>query len=166
MAEIDFESLYSYAMKGQFREALEAYNENPGALEAKITKAEDTVLHLAVYFGQTSFVRKVLEGINEEVCLNVLQMQNSKGNTPLHLAAEVGNVDMCHNMAKKDSKLICGRNLEGETPLFLAAFHGKREAFLCLHGLKQNCDDEEDSLVRKSNGDTILHSTISSECFG
>ncbi|KAK7332227.1 hypothetical protein VNO80_28976 [Phaseolus coccineus] len=166
MAEIDVESLFNYAMKGQFREALEAYNENPGALEAKITKAEDTVLHLAVYLGQTRFVRKVLDGINEEVCLNVLHMQNSKGNTTLHLAAEVGNVDMCYNMAKRDSTLICGRNFEGETPIFLAALHGKREAFLCLHGLKQNHEDEDDSLVRKSNGDTILHSTISSEYFG
>lgn len=167
MAEIDIESLFNYAMKGQWRETLEAYKKNPGALEAKITKAEDTVLHLAVYLGQTNFVREVLDGINEEVCLNVLQMQNSKGNTTLHLAAEVGNVDMCHNMAKRDSKLICARNLEGETPLFLAAVHGKREAFLCLHDLKQNHhDDEDDSLVTKSNGNTILHCTISSEHFG
>ncbi|BAT87366.1 hypothetical protein VIGAN_05072700 [Vigna angularis var. angularis] len=172
MAEIDVESLFNYAMKGQWRETLEAYNKNPGALEAKITKAEDTVLHLAVYLGQTNFVRKVLDGINEEVCLNVLHMQNLKGNTTLHLAAEVGNVDMCHNMAKRDSKLICARNLEGETPLFLAAVHGKREAFLCLHDLKQNHDDDDDdddedySLVKKSNGNTILHCTISSEHFG
>ncbi|ESW19846.1 hypothetical protein PHAVU_006G160200 [Phaseolus vulgaris] len=93
-------------------------------------------------------------------------MRNSKGNTTLHLAAEVGNVGMCYNMAKRDSKLIWGRNNEGETPLFLAALHGKKEAFLCLHSLKQNHDDEEDSLVRNSNGDTILHSAISSEYFG
>ena len=166
MAEIDVESIFHYAMKGQFREVLKAYNENHGALEAKITKAQDTVLHLAVYFGQTRFVRKVLDGINEEVCLNVLHMRNSKGNTTLHLAAEVGNVGMCYNMAKRDSKLIWGRNNEGETPLFLAALHGKKEAFLCLHSLKQNHDDEEDSLVRNSNGDTILHSAISSEYFG
>ncbi|CAJ1962275.1 unnamed protein product [Sphenostylis stenocarpa] len=166
MAEVDVEGLFSNAMNGQWREALEAYNKNPGALEAKITKTEDTVLHVAVYLGQTGFVRNVLDGINEEVCLNVLNMQNSKGNTPLHLAAEVGNVDMCHNIAKRDSKLICGRNLEGETPLFLAAVHGKRDAFLSLHGLKQNCDEdddaEDDSLAKKSNGDTILHSTIAS----
>ncbi|QCD77030.1 hypothetical protein DEO72_LG1g652 [Vigna unguiculata] len=169
MDEIDVESLFNYAMKGQWRETLEAYNKNPGALEAKITKAEDTVLHLAVYLGQTKFVRKVLDGINEEVCLNVLHMQNSKGNTTLHLAAEVGNVDMCHNMAKRDSKLISARNNEGETPLFLAAVHGEREAFFCLHHLKENHDDDEeedDSLVRKNNGNTILHCTISSEHFG
>ncbi|KHN33108.1 Serine/threonine-protein kinase ULK4, partial [Glycine soja] len=43
------ESLFKYAVKGQWREALEAYNKNLGALEAKITRVEDTVLHVAVY---------------------------------------------------------------------------------------------------------------------
>jgi hypothetical protein len=48
MAEIEFESLFNHAMRGQWREVLEAYEENPEVLEAKITKAEDTVLHIAV----------------------------------------------------------------------------------------------------------------------
>lgn len=169
MAEIDVESLFNYAVKGQWREALDAYNKNPETLEAKITKVEDTVLHVAVHVGQTCFVKSVLDNIDKEVSLNILCMQNSKGNTPLHLSAQLGNVELCHNMAKRDPKLVCFRNVEGETPLFLAAVHGKREAFFCLHENQQRRrDDEEDGslLVRKSNGDTILHSTIASEYFG
>lgn len=163
------ESLFKYAVKGQWREALDAYNKNPGALEAKITKVEDTVLHVAVHVGQTCFVKSVLDNIDKEVSLNILCMQNSKGNTPLHLSAQLGNVELCHNMAQRDPKLVCFPNVEGETPLFLAAVHGKREAFFCLHENQQRRrDDEEDGslLVRKSNGDTILHSTIVSEYFG
>jgi len=91
-------------------------------------------------------------------------MQNSKGNTPLHVAAELGNVDICNNIAKRDPILISYRNFEGETPLFLAAVYGKREAFICLHGRHQDKDDY--SVSRKNNGDTILHSAISSEYFG
>ncbi|KAG4971234.1 hypothetical protein JHK82_036901 [Glycine max] len=169
MAEMDVESLFNYAVKGQWREALDAYNKNPGALEAKITKVEDTVLHVAVHVGQTCFVKSVLDNIDKEVSLNILCMQNSKGNTPLHLSAQLGNVELCHNMAQRDPKLVCFPNVEGETPLFLAAVHGKREAFFCLHENQQRRrDDEEDGslLVRKSNGDTILHSTIASEYFG
>ncbi|KAH1102641.1 hypothetical protein GLYMA_13G214100v4 [Glycine max] len=169
MAEIDVESLFNYAVKGQWREALDAYNKNPETLEAKITKVEDTVLHVAVHVGQTCFVKSVLDNIDKEVSLNILCMQNSKGNTPLHLSAQLGNVELCHNMAKRDPKLVCFRNVEGETPLFLAAVHGKREAFFCLHENQQRRrDDEEDGslLVRKSNGDTILHSTVVSEYFG
>ncbi|KAK7303174.1 hypothetical protein RJT34_14076 [Clitoria ternatea] len=161
-------------MRGQWQEVLEAKKKNPATLEAKITKAEDTVLHIAIYVGQTSFVTSLLDNISQEVCCHILQMQNSKGNTPLHLAAELGNVELCNNIAKRDPKnLISRRNLEGETPLFLAAVHGKRDAFFCLHGHQQSNsgDDDDDqsvndSLATKNNGDTILHSTISGEHFG
>ncbi|XP_073226179.1 uncharacterized protein [Cicer arietinum] len=164
MAEIEFESLFNYAMRGQWREVLEAYEKNPQVLEAKITKAEDTLLHISVYVSQTCFVTTLLDNISQNMSRNILRLQNSKGNTPLHVAAELGNVDICNNIVKRDHTLISCRNLEGETPLFLAAVHGKRDAFFCLHGRQQNKDD--DSLSRKNNGDTILHSTISSEYFG
>ncbi|XP_058723861.1 uncharacterized protein LOC131595521 [Vicia villosa] len=163
MAEIEFESLFNHAMRGQWKEVLELYEKNPEVLEAKITKAEDTVLHIAVYVSQTFFVTTLLDNISQNMCRNILRMQNSKGNTPLHVAAELGNVDICNNIAKRDPTLIPYRNFEGETPLFLAAVHGNRDAFLCLHGRHQNKDD--DSISRKNNGDTILHSTISSEYF-
>ncbi|XP_027339512.1 uncharacterized protein LOC113853214 [Abrus precatorius] len=166
MAQIEVESLFNYAMRGQWKEVLEAYKKNQGALGAKITKAEDTVLHIAVYVGQTSFVASLLDNISLEVACNILRMQNSKGNTPLHIAAELGNIDICNNIAKRDPNLISLRNKEDETPLFLAAVHGKRDAFFCLHGHQQNHDDDDDSLASKSNGDTILHSTISGEYFG
>ncbi|AES64276.1 putative ankyrin repeat-containing domain, PGG domain-containing protein [Medicago truncatula] len=164
MAEVEFESLFNHAMRGQWREVLESYEQNPEVLEAKITKAEDTVLHIAIYVSQTIFVTTLLDNISQDMCRNILRMQNSKGNTPLHVAAELGNVEICNNIARRDPILISYRNFEGETPLFLAAVHGKRDAFFCLHGHEQNKDD--DSLSIKNNGDTILHSTISSEYFG
>lgn len=164
MVVVEIEGLFNYAMKGQWREVLEAYENNPQTLEAKITKAEDTVLHIAVYMSQTKFLTTLLENIREDVSLDVLQLQNSKGNTPLHLAAELGNVDICNSVAKRDHKLILCRNFEGETPLFLAAFHGMKDAFFCLHGHLQNKEDYSPCI--KSNGDTILHSTISNESFG
>ncbi|XP_061367934.1 uncharacterized protein LOC133310954 [Gastrolobium bilobum] len=164
MEEVGVESLFNYAMKGQWREVLEAYENNPRALEAKITKAEDTVLHIAVYVGQTNFLTTLLENITEDVSLAILNMPNSKGYTPLHVAAELGNVDICNTIAKRDPKLILCLNFEGETPLFLAAIHGKKDAFFCLHGHLQNKDDYLP--CRKRNGDTILHSTLSNEYFG
>ncbi|XP_027368677.1 uncharacterized protein LOC113874663 [Abrus precatorius] len=161
---VEIESLFNYAMKGQWREVLEAYKNNPRALEAKITKAEDTVLHIAVYVGQTNFLTTLLENIKEDVSLAILNIPNSKGNTPLHLAAELGNVDICNTIAKRDPKLILCHNFEGETPLFSASIHGRKDAFFCLHGHLQNKDDYSPCI--KSNGDTILHSTISNEYFG
>ncbi|KAJ1427260.1 PGG domain [Sesbania bispinosa] len=164
MVEVEIESLFNYAMKGQWRKVLEAYENNPRALEAKITKAEDTFLHIAVYMAQTNFLTTLLDNIREDVSLAILNIRNSKGKTPLHLAAELGNVDICNSIAKRDPKLILCVNFEGETPLFLAAVHGMKDAFFCLHGYLQNKDDYSPCI--KSNGDTILHSTISNEYFG
>jgi len=161
---VEIESLFNYAMKGQWREVLEAYKNNHRALEAKVTKAEDTVLHIAVYVGQTNFLTTLLENINQNVSLAILNIPNSKGNTPLHLAAELGNVDICNTIAKRDPNLIFCQNFEGETPLFLAAIHGSKDAFFCLHAHLQNKHDYSPCI--KTNGDTILHSTISNEYFG
>lgn len=161
---VEIESLFNYAMKGQWKEVLEVCKNNPRALETKVTKAEDSVLHIAVYVGQTIFLTTLLENINEDVSLAILNMPNSKGNTPLHLAAELGKVDICNTIAKRDPKLILCRNFKDETPLYLAAIHGTKDAFYCLHGHLQNKDDYSPCI--KSNGDTILHSTISNEYFG
>ncbi|KAF7837108.1 Serine/threonine-protein phosphatase 6 regulatory ankyrin repeat subunit A [Senna tora] len=139
-------------MKGQWRKILEAYKNNPEALESKITKSEDTVIHIAIYVGQTHFVTSLLDNIKKE------------GNTPLHLAAELGNVEICTSIARLDANLISCRNSDGETPFFLAAHHGKKDAFFCLYAYLNNKQDH--SLCRRRNGDTILHSTIFGECFG
>ena len=60
-------------------------------------------------------------------------------------------------------------DMEGETPLFLAALHGHKEAFLYLHSI---CVEEGTTTTelhrpwRRENGDTILHVTIHKEYFG
>lgn len=162
--EVGSEGLFNYAMNGQWRKVVEVYKNTPGALEAKVTKSEDTLLHIAIYVGQTNFVFTLLDNITEQESLRILGLQNSKGNTPLHLAAELGNVELCGAIATRDPGLVSSRNSEGETPLFLAAHHGKEEAFFCLHWYQKNKEDF--SLCRRSNGDTILHSTIYGEYFG
>ncbi|ESR34153.1 hypothetical protein CICLE_v10004568mg [Citrus x clementina] len=102
---------------------------------------------------------------------DVLKLQNRKGNTALHLAAALGNEVMCHCMASKDPKLVAVRNHEGETPLFLAALEGQKDAFLCLHLLDteskgdKNKNDSRAATFRKNNGDTILHAAIFGEHF-
>ncbi|XP_028759785.1 uncharacterized protein LOC114718588 [Neltuma alba] len=161
--EVEDECLLGYAMKGQWREAVEAYRKKPRALEARTTKLEDSVIHMAIYMGRTNFVTSLLEKIEKDECIRILNMQNSKGNTPLHLAAELGNLEICRSIAGRDPDLISCRNMEGETPLFLAAHYGKKDAFFCLHGYLNNKGDY--SLCRRTNGDTILHSTIYGEFF-
>ena len=63
-----------------------------------------------------------------------------------------------------DNKLSEARNKKGETPLFLAALHGHKDAFLYLHFC---CTDQSSGLwKRTSDGETVLHCTIRREHFG
>ncbi|KAJ4722992.1 putative Ankyrin repeat-containing protein [Melia azedarach] len=159
---MEVNNLFESAMKGQWNKVVEAYEKNPMIQEAKITKSQDTALHIAVADGQTDIVLKLVETMGKNAP-NILKIKNDRGNTALHLAAALGHVQMCHCMASKDPKLLAARNNESETPLFLAALHGKKAAFLCLHYFSQ--DKENSSSGRKNNGDTILHSAICGEYF-
>ncbi|KAJ9182436.1 hypothetical protein P3X46_006431 [Hevea brasiliensis] len=163
--EMEANGIFESAMKGRWDEVVEAYEKNSSFQKARITRSEDTALHVAVSNGQTAVVLKLVE-IARENASTILHIKNDKGNTPLHLAAALGNVKMCHFLATKDRSLIRARNFESETPLFLSALHGNKKAFLCLHSLYKEAYREIDySLCRRSNGDTILHSAISGEYF-
>ncbi|KAJ4723007.1 putative Ankyrin repeat-containing protein [Melia azedarach] len=158
---MELNDLFKFAMRGQWDNVVEVYKNNPMAREAKIRKSEETALHIAVASGQTDIVSKLVEAMGENAS-NILKIENERGNTALHLAAALGNVEMCNCMTSKDPTLVAARNKESETPLFSAALHGKKTAFLCLHSFNQQNDS---SLCRKSNGNTILHSAICGEYY-
>ncbi|KAJ8627737.1 hypothetical protein MRB53_021044 [Persea americana] len=92
----------------------------------------------------------------------IKQMRNDQGNNPLHLAASLGQADMCMLMVDRDLELIMSRNMDGETPLFLAALHGRKQAFYTLHyKWSSNRGQHEDfSHCKRNDGNSILHVTI------
>lgn len=153
--------LSKFAMRGQWDNFVQAYENNPMSREAKLTRSGDTALHIAAAAGQTNIVSELVEIMGENAS-NVLKIQNDRGDTALHLAAALGNEAMCHCMASKYRELISVRNNDSETPLFLAVLHGNMAAFLCLHSYNQEKDNRP---CRKNNGETILHSAISGEYF-
>ncbi|XP_002518096.3 uncharacterized protein LOC8280664 isoform X1 [Ricinus communis] len=157
--------IFESAMNGRWDQVVEAYKKNPSLEDGRITRSRNTAVHIAVSDGRTEVVSKLVEIFGDNAS-RVLHIKNEKGNTPLHLAAKLGDAKMCYCLATRDRSLIRTRNSEGETPLFLSALHGKKNAFLCLHFLYREAHKENDySLCRKSNGDTILHSAISGEYF-
>ena len=72
---------------------------------------------------------------------------------------------MCNCIAQKHKDLVGARNDVSETPLFLAALHGKKEAFLSLHNILQE-NGKGLEYCRNKNGETILHCAIAGEYFG
>ena len=59
------------------------------------------------------------------------------------------------------------RNGDGETPFFLAALHGRKEAFLCLlRACGSGSKDIFEDYSRRNDGDTILHVAVAGDYFG
>ncbi|XP_038887556.1 uncharacterized protein LOC120077673 isoform X2 [Benincasa hispida] len=162
--------LFKNAMKGRWKEVVKRYATDVRAREVKITKRGDTVLHVAVCDGQVGVVEELTtiisaeekKGGEENNSKKLVAMANDRSATALHLAATLGNVKMCYDIANVDHSLVGIRNNDGETPLFLAALHGNKDAFLCLHSF---CAHTTDHCRRSKDGQTILHCAIMGDFF-
>ncbi|KAL0414076.1 UNVERIFIED_CONTAM: hypothetical protein Sradi_1609300 [Sesamum radiatum] len=179
--EFSEDDLFKLTMEKKWQEVVEIYQKHPIAHATKLTKSEETALHIAVSSyhpsrpSHASYIEQMIAFIEENVghasLTEVLSMQNVNGDTPLHLAAAVGWLEICECIASKHRDLISIRNVKGETPLFIAAHHGKLQAFLCLHELYNKKDrqaaeaEPDESLCRRRDGNTILHSAISGQYF-
>lgn len=158
-AELE-DHLFEIVMQGDWPEVIKIYETNSQAYKAKITVSEDTALHIAILDGRTDEVKILVDLIGDNLDG---KMMNVVGNTPLHLAASMGNVEMCKCIAKKNEGLLDARNKNKETPLFLAALKGNKDAFLCLLEI---CGYRAFDYCRRGDGETILHCAIAGEYFG
>ncbi|XP_030946131.1 uncharacterized protein LOC115970679 [Quercus lobata] len=156
--------LFKMAMRGQWEDVVNIYSENKKLHKAKLTSSGDTALHIAVSDGKEEEVRKLVGCIPAQPDRkDVLTIKNEQGSTPLHIAASMGNVAMCECIARVDPSLVGARNDDNETPFFLAALSGKKDAFLRLH---QICGTENGyEYSRRKDGDTILHCAIAGDYF-
>lgn len=172
--------MFEDSMNKHWEGVLSTYRTSNFARQAKLTKSEDTALHIAIncYLPNRHQSRDHLQcieymvtNIPDDEVLDILTLKNDTGDTPLHLAAQLGNVDICKCILTRVKKLDGGHKLMGErnnlkqTPLFLAAHRGKVDAFQLLHGEIKEREDRI-HLCRKEKGETILHSTLSGEYFG
>ncbi|KAI9110661.1 hypothetical protein K1719_018527 [Acacia pycnantha] len=141
-------SLLRAATYDKWRKVLKMYEVKKQLRTAKITATGGTVLHKAVSSRKVRVVKIMVdlvcgERINEQDNNSplllpydkklVLGAEDDEGNTPLHLAASMGNVEICKKISGVDPFIIAKRNNDGETPLFMAALHGKRKPFLWLY---------------------------------
>ncbi|KAM1041973.1 hypothetical protein ACFX2I_031041 [Malus domestica] len=156
--------LFQIAMRSKWEAVVRSYWLNKKAHGAKITKSGDTALHVAVSDGQEEHVNELLN----QITVKELEIQNERGNTPLHIAAWMGNETMCSCLANAHPSLVTTFNVDNETPLFLAAVYGKKDAFLCMHHIYiPTLDDPRKryNYCTRNNGDTILHCAISGDNF-
>ncbi|KAL0005150.1 hypothetical protein SO802_012711 [Lithocarpus litseifolius] len=96
-------------------------------IQRKITKKEETTLHIAAAASQEVFVKNLVKRLSSEN----LTAENIVGNTALTYAAATGNVNIAKAMLKKNSNLP---NLgSGVKPLFMAASLGHSQMVQFLY---------------------------------
>ncbi|KAK8937018.1 hypothetical protein KSP39_PZI012320 [Platanthera zijinensis] len=167
----DSKALFKDAMAGKWADVIQMYSKSRLAREAKVTRAKHTVLHLAVSTEEENLVKKLISAFKEGEAPHILGLQNESGDTPLHVAAALGLERICKLLAEKCKELvISARNNAKETPIYIAAHHGKKMAFFVL----QDCvpetwlseENHQISFCRRGDGNTILHAAVHGEYFG
>ncbi|KAK4283814.1 hypothetical protein QN277_000725 [Acacia crassicarpa] len=177
------EELRRHVENGEWSKVIQAYKDDSMLREAKITPAGDTVLHVAVSNCEEKVVAEIVHFLfpkeksptKDHVALILdgdggdkssssksifLGVENDRKNTPLHLAGAMGNDWICKKIGRKDPSLIARPNIDGETPLFLAALHGQKLTFLWLHYLYVGSNSTDFAHCIRQNKDTILHCAI------
>ncbi|KAK8498881.1 hypothetical protein V6N12_044614 [Hibiscus sabdariffa] len=157
--------LFKCAMKGEWNTVISIYENDPSVHVAQIIRSGDTALHIAVFNAQEAVVEQLVDLVS--ACgepRKALETRNVQGNTPLHVAASLGNVRMCLSIVRVDHSLLEIQNNAGETPLFVAALHGKKEAFLCLNSYCQT-QEEGYSYCRRKDDENVLHCAIAGDYF-
>ncbi|XP_022931017.1 uncharacterized protein LOC111437339 [Cucurbita moschata] len=151
-----------------WKAVIEEYENNREAQKLKLNQEGDTALHWAVMDNQEETVKKLVESVkkDEDNCKHILETRNERGNNPLHLAAMMGSVKMCHAIAHAHGELVDERNELDETPLYLAAACGNKNAFFCLYCF---CGDDSNTIRTncrvKNMGDTVLHQALRNDQF-
>ncbi|XP_034696403.1 uncharacterized protein LOC117922375 isoform X3 [Vitis riparia] len=154
--------LFNCAMQSDWEGVVRICEQHPSAHKAIIPASGETILYMAVSDEEEKIVEELVEQISKSE-LDALKIGNEEGDTPLHLAASIGNIKMCKCITDKDRKLVGFPNNKAETPLFLAALRGQKDAFLFLHGMCES--SERANYCRRDDGRNILHCVIDEEYF-
>ncbi|XP_042467731.1 uncharacterized protein LOC122050924 [Zingiber officinale] len=85
-----------------------------------------------------------------------LNHQNKDGDTPLHIAAEMGRGAVAKALLEQDKELARNTNRKGETPLHKAVLHGHLDVFNIII----QAVGKEMATVRTNDGSNILHYAI------
>ncbi|KAM3736613.1 hypothetical protein ACB098_10G177300 [Castanea mollissima] len=137
-------------MTGQWKKVVEMYEYHKiKAFSAKINTSGDTALHVAVSMASDKVAQQLVRVIKDwydtevnkaekeiaDILESAVWIKNNEGNTPLHVAASAQRISICFLLIRSFNSIqpLGMQNNRGESPLFLAAFHGHKNTFLFLH---------------------------------
>lgn len=168
--------LSQFTFKGEWEKVVDLYKTKAWVQRSVITSSKDTALHVAISDDREEVVEKLVRAIVDNHNKKALKMKNNRGETPLHRAATRKSVKMCQCIVEAGQSmgldLLSITNKWGETPVFTAALHNRKPAFIFLHraAIETSLEDPDKpfKFLRRTGGagDTALHSAIRREHFG
>ncbi|KAL6327293.1 hypothetical protein AAG906_018593 [Vitis piasezkii] len=117
-----YQGLIKALNRGKWNDIESFFNENPGAVRAKISPKGETALHIAARAGHVKVVEEL----------------NNGGRTPLDLAALNGFKEIAQCMIKKNTELTSILDKEGILPVVRACYRGKKEVTRLLYSEGKN----------------------------
>ncbi|PIN24768.1 hypothetical protein CDL12_02492 [Handroanthus impetiginosus] len=153
--------LYKAALKGDWESARSFFDQDPDAVTAKITKASETALHIAVGTGKAkNFVEELLNLISTEALVN---LRDQAGQTALHYAAIFGNVEAAKLLVSKDPVLTNTQSGSFLLPIHLAAGYANKDMVSYL--LTVTRDDMDPNPFADKSGVHLLNLVIRAEFY-
>lgn len=131
------------ALKGDWDFAREFFILNPQALCARITRNQETALHVAAGARHIIFVRELADLMTPDD----LAVRNKVGNTALCFAAASGVKKIAEVMVNKNKNLPSIRGGNGVTPLCMAALLGHQEMVSYLYSVTEDNDLTEEDRI-------------------
>ncbi|KAL5842801.1 hypothetical protein ACOSQ3_013404 [Xanthoceras sorbifolium] len=134
--------LYRAAVNGDWEIAKSIFEKYPGDILAKISKVDDTPLHMAAAANRTRFVKELV--IHKHMKKDDLATTNKEGKTAFCHAAASGNMELVNLMLEKNGELAQIRNEKNMLPIQMAALLGQEEMVLHLYKATKDSLKDED----------------------
>ncbi|XP_042374462.1 uncharacterized protein LOC121968002 [Zingiber officinale] len=115
----------------------------------------DSVLHEVIAKRKTLLTVAIVD-LPDALNHRILRHQNYYGDTPLHIAAEIGDSKVAKALLERDGSLAHNKNKKGETALHKAVQFGHLDVFNIII----DAGGDEMASVRTGDGSTILHYAI------
>ncbi|KAM7262830.1 hypothetical protein ACFE04_000513 [Oxalis oulophora] len=162
----NFRELYDNIMKGDVVAVNKFYNKIKQDPPRNLTVHKDTVLHMAIVMRHENVAKEILKNhIRDQ---STLLQPNVFGDTILHEAAATPMTGFVTELLSREPRLLSIPNINGEMPLFKAAYFGQTDMFKLLAEEVDKIgitDNVKLHLTRESDKATILHITILAEFF-
>ncbi|KAI8560247.1 hypothetical protein RHMOL_Rhmol04G0240800 [Rhododendron molle] len=130
--------LYQAALRGDWASAQRFFEEDEGALTAKIKSFGETTLHIAVGAGRSTSAINFVRNLADKMPPEALEIVNDFNRTALFNAAWMGNMEVVQILWQKRPSLVYMRDKYGCSPLDMAASNAMKDTLLYLLDVTKN----------------------------